>query len=153
MLKGNDMGYRSDVGYKIKFDKDLDWLESVPDDKKNVTSKDLFNLFVTEAKSKEETKLCFEDEDGTFSIDGEHLSITFFAESVKWYESFEDVQCHEKLLELSDEWIEHQDKEDKFYSPLRWGFVRIGEERDDVDERSGNEGYELVYLTRGISFD
>ena len=100
------MGYRSDVGYKIKFDKDLEWLESIPDDKKNVTSKDLFNLFVTEAKSRLETKLCFEDEDGTFTIDDEHLSITFFAESVKWYESFEDVQCHEKLLELADEWIE-----------------------------------------------
>ena len=147
------MGYRSDVGYKIKFDKDLEWLESVADDKKNVTSKDLFNLFVTEAKSKEETKLCFDDDDGAFEIDDENLSITFFAESVKWYESFEDVQCHEKLLELADEWLEQHDKEDKFYSPLRWGFVRIGEERDDVEERCGNEGYELVYLTRGISFD
>jgi hypothetical protein len=147
------MGYRSDVGYKIKFDKDLEWLESVADDKKNVTSKDLFNLFVTEAKSKEETKLCFDDDDGAFEIDDENLSITFFAESVKWYDSFEDVQCHEKLLELADEWLEQHDIEDKFYSPLRWGFVRIGEEHDDVEERHGNEGYELVYITRGISFD
>ena len=147
------MGYRSDVGYKIKFDKDLEWLESIADDKKNVTSKDLFNLFVTEAKSRLETKLCFEDEDGTFTIDDEHLSITFFAESVKWYESFEDVQCHEKLLELADDWIAQHEDDDKFYSPLRWGFVRIGEERDYVDERHGNEGYELVYLTRGIAFD
>ena len=147
------MGYRSDVGYKIKFDKDLEWLESVADDKKNVTSKDLFNLFVTEAKSKEETKLCFDDDDGAFEIDDENLSITFFAESVKWYESFEDVQCHEKLLELADEWLEQHNIEDKFYSPLRWGFVRVGEEADDIEERHGNEGYELVYLTRGISFD
>jgi hypothetical protein len=147
------MGYRSDVGYKIKFDKNLEWLESVADDKKNVTSKDLFNLFVTEAKSRLETKLCFEDEDDTFTIDDEHLSITFFAESVKWYESFEDVQCHEKLLELADDWITQHEDDDKFYSPLRWGFVRIGEERDDVDERCNNEGYDLVYLTRGISFD
>jgi hypothetical protein len=147
------MGYRSDVGYKIKFDKDLEWLESVADDKKNVTSKDLFNLFVTEAKSKEETKLCFDDDDGAFEIDDENLSITFFAESVKWYESFEDVQCHENLLELADEWLEQHDIENKFYSPLRWGFVRVGEEADDIEERHGNEGYELVYLTRGISFD
>ena len=147
------MGYRSDVGYKIKFDKDLEWLESVADDKKNVTSKDLFNLFVTEAKSKEETKLCFDDDDSAFEINDENLSITFFAESVKWYESFEDVQCHEKLLELADDWITQHEDDDKFYSPLRWGFVRIGEERDDVDERCNNEGYDLVYLTRGISFD
>ena len=148
------MGYRSDVGYKIKFDKDLEWLESVADDKKNVTSKDLFNLFVTEAKSKEETKLCFDDDDGAFEIDEKNLFIKFYAESVKWYDDYSDVQCHEALLELADDWITQQVEDKRLEgSCIRWGFVRIGEENDDIDERHNNDGYELVYLTRGISFD
>ena len=40
------MGYRSDVAYKIQFE-----------------DKDQWNVFLIEAKSKPETRACFEDED------------------------------------------------------------------------------------------
>ena len=147
------MGYRSDVGYKIRFDKELDWLPSIPvEARKVITSKDLFNTFLAEAKSREDTKLCFEEDDGEFKIDMDYLSITFYANSVKWYEDYPDVQCHEALLDLANEWIEQHEKDERFYSPVRWGFVRLGEENDDVEERHGNQGYDLVYTSRSIEF-
>jgi hypothetical protein len=148
------MGYRSDVGYKIKFDNWIEWKPDIPvEARQSLIPKDLFNTFLAEAKVKEETKRCFDDDDGVFKIDVENLAITFFAESVKWYESYSDVQCHEALLDLANEWIaQHQDDDRLIYSPVRWGFVRIGEESDDIEEKNNNDGYDLVYLTRGISF-
>jgi hypothetical protein len=77
------MGYRSDVGYKIKFDKDVPWAKDIPVSDALPTSKDLFNLFVAEAKAKDETKLCFDDDDGAFEIDDENLSITFLLNGSK----------------------------------------------------------------------
>ena len=146
------MGYYSEVGYKIKFDEVVPYSNDTPDSEKQKTSRDLFNLFLAEAKAKDETKLCFEDDD--FEIDEQNLFIKFYASSVKWYDDYKDVQCHEALLELADEWIQQQVEDKKLEgSCIRWGFVRIGEEHDDVDERHNNDGYELVYLTRGISFD
>jgi hypothetical protein len=72
---------------------------------------------------------------------------------VKWYDDYSDVQCHEALLELADDWITQQVEDKRLEgSCIRWGFVRIGEENDDIDERHNNDGYELVYLTRGIDF-
>jgi hypothetical protein len=137
------MGYRSDVGYKIKFDKDVPWAKDIP-----------VSDALAEAKAKDETKLCFDDDDGAFEIDEKNLFIKFYAESVKWYDDYSDVQCHEALLELADDWITQQVEDKRLEgSCIRWGFVRIGEENDDIDERHNNDGYELVYLTRGISFD
>ena len=148
------MGYRSDVGYKIKFDRDLDWHSSIPVEARDViTSKDMFNTFIAEAKLRDDTKMCFTDEDGEFNVDTERLTITFYAGSVKWYENFEDVKCHEALLELCDEWIEQHQEDKRFTgSPIRWSFVRIGEESDDIDERSNNDGWDLVYISRSIEF-
>jgi len=148
------MGYRSDVGYKIKFDNWIEWKPDIPvEARQSLTPKDLFNTFLAEAKVKEETKLCFDDDDGAFEIDMDNLAITFFAESVKWYESYSDVQCHEALLDLANEWIAQHEEDNRLRnSPIRWGFVRVGEEADDIEEKNNNDGYELVYLTRGISF-
>ena len=146
------MGYYSEVGYKIKFDEVVPYSNDTPDSEKQSTSRDLFNIFVAEAKTKDETKLCFEDDD--FEIDEKNLFIKFYAEAVKWYDDYADVQCHEALLELADDWITQQAEDKRLEgSCIRWGFVRIGEENDDIDERHNNDGYELVYLTRGISFD
>ena len=148
------MGYRSDVGYKIKFDKELDWHASIPVEARQVmTSKDLFNTFLAEAKLRDDTKLCFNDDDGVLDIDENNLSIRFYASSVKWYESYPDVQCHEALLSLANEWIEQHDNDERFTSsPIRWAFCRLGEESDDVEERHGNDGYDLVYTYRSIEF-
>jgi hypothetical protein len=147
------MGYRSDVGYKIRFDNDLDWHMSIPVEARVITTQDMFNTFIAEAKSREDTKLCFEDEDGNFKIDETYRAITFYAGSVKWYENFDDVKCHEALLDLCNEWIEQHENDSRFNgSPIRWSFVRIGEESDDVEEKSNNDGWDLCYTSRSIEF-
>lgn len=148
------MGYRSDVGYKIKFDKELEWRGNIPVEARDViTSKDMFNTFIAEAKLREDTKLCFNEEDVDFKIDYENLSITFYASSVKWYDDYPDVKCHEALISLCDEWIDTHDKDERMIgSPIRWAYVRIGEENGDIDERSNNDGWDLCYTTRSIEF-
>ena len=148
------MGYRSEVGYMIRFDGDVSWNNDTPEEERNVTSEQLFKLFVTEAKSRLETKLCFEAGNQNFEVNHDKLHIKFYSDWSKWYETYEDVQCHEKLLDLASEWIKMQEDDTNMGgSCIRWGFVRIGEESGDVDERHDNEGYDLVYLTRGIAFD
>ena len=83
------MGYRSDVAYLILF---------LPTE----NGKALFYTFLAEAKAKQETQLCFEDND--LEVDEEKLRISMQAESVKWYEDYEDVECHNALLALADEY-------------------------------------------------
>lgn len=147
------MGYRSEVGYKIQFDKEICWNKDTPDSRKIKTPQELFNLFVLEAKTREDTKKCFEEDEG-FEVNTDKMYIKYYGGFVKWYEDFPDVKCHEKLLELADEWIElHQEDKNMDNSCIRWGFVRIGEDSDDVEERNNNDGYDLVYVTRGLSFD
>ena len=146
------MGYRSSVAYTIRF----------RDDK-------LFNMFLAEAKVKDETKLCFSDEE----MESEHLKIipelrhiNFFADDVKWYEEYPDVLCHENLIDLAKEYIaQHTEKEEKdsddgrstyikVYEPCGWVFVRIGEEPTDIVERSGGDyDWSWISLCRSIEVD
>jgi hypothetical protein len=91
------MGYRSTVAYTIRFiprhSPDTDDIE---EERK---AKSSFYLFLAEAKANVDTSLCFSDkESDVFKVDEENLQIRFFAEGVKWYESYPDVQCHEALI-------------------------------------------------------
>jgi hypothetical protein len=146
------MGYRSTVAYTIRFRDDR-----------------LFNLFLAEAKVQGETKLCFSDEE----MESEHLKIipelrhiNFFADDVKWYSEYPDVQCHENLLNLAKEYIaQHSVTEthdncdgrgtyDKTYEPCGWVFIRIGEEATDiVEECGGDYDWSWINLCRSIEVD
>jgi hypothetical protein len=133
------MGYRSDVAYKIKFEDEGQW-----------------NLFLLEAKSKPETRLCFEDESLTVVHDKQELR--FLAQSVKWYGGYEDVDCHIKLLELCDEYLERQEKlfADSQITSLTpptvsYLFRRIGEQEDDIEDASGGDpDWDWIELIRYI---
>lgn len=109
------MGYRSDVAYIIKF--------------KNKEDRDAFvDLMMAKddphiAEAVKETM--HDDEEGT---------VRFSVESVKWYDSYPDVASHMQLLDIADE-IEGAD----------FRFVRIGEESDDVEIRSGGDGDHCLY--------
>ena len=137
------MGYRSDVAYKIKFSDEGQW-----------------NLFMLEAKSKPETRLCFEDENLTVVHDQQE--IRFFANDVKWYESYEDVICHHNLLDLCDEYNERQEK--AFVHTKEVGsitppwasylFRRVGESDDDIDDKYGGDpDWDWIELIRYIRVD
>ena len=77
----------------------------------------------------------FDDEDGVVAI---------FWGCVKWYSEYEDVAVVEDLI-------------DKLYDADKpFTFIRIGEERDDIEERSnwGENGIcEKIHLIRDIEID
>lgn len=119
------MGYRSDVAYKIKFTDEGQW-----------------NVFLLEAKSKPETRLCFEDE--SLVVVHDKQEIRFHIEGVKWYPDYGDVKCHHSLFELCDEYNERGDK-----YVCEWLFRRVGEDEDDIESQSGGEpDWDCIELVR-----
>jgi len=140
------MGYRSTVAYTIRFiprhSPDTDDIE---EERK---AKATFYTFLAEAKSKETTALCFsEQEDEVFKVLEDKLEIRFFAEEVKWYESYPDVQCHECLMGLAREWADENDC-------IGGAFARVGEDtNDNVEEVWGNGEYGWVGVNRSVYVD
>ena len=129
------MGYRSTVAYTIRFDGD--------DDTKNKQS---FYTFLAEAKANEEASRCFTDTE-CFEIDEEKLQIRFFADDVKWYESYSDVQCHESLISLSKAWVDDNDC-------IGGAFARVGEDTNDIIEEVWGQGeYQWVGVNRSVYTD
>jgi hypothetical protein len=130
------MGYRSDVGYKIKFH-----------------DKETMAVFLAEAKAKEEYKEALEDlknkttgREG-LEIDEDRLHIVYYTTSTKWYDEYSEVQSHEALIDLAREY--HEAGESK----VEYAFARIGEESGDVENYASDDGYELVWVSRQIIFD
>ncbi len=68
----------------------------------------------------------------------ERLDRLFF-EHVKWYESFNDVDMFNRLMEFLDAYGLND-----FY-----GFIRIGEETDDIEQRGVPYEYDM-YINRSI---
>jgi len=133
------MGYRSDVAYTIRFVSD--------DDTKNRQS---FYTFLAEAKSKAALAGCFNDHWCAVEVDEVRLRINFTADNVKWYEDYADVQCHEALLALADEWV----NDELNNSDIAYKFVRVGEEVEDVETKTGGTAeWDWVHLCRSIERD
>jgi len=149
------MGYQSEVGYAIQFDRNIQWTDTATDEDKKLTGEDIFNTFIAEAKLREETKLCFDEEESPLEINQEDLLLKFYVDSCKWYDDYEDVQCHEALLKLADEYIDSQENNQAMkHLTISYGFVRIGEETEDIDSRyGGDDGYSLLYPVRSIQFE
>ena len=128
------MGYRSEVAYKIAFDKKED-----------------FWGFIAEAKLDPETSLCFNKEEHDwwdFEVDEEHYQIRLLAQAVKWYSDYPEVMCHEKL------WEKAEARCDEEQIDVQGAWCRIGEESDDNDEKFfGDDPYEFVSISRQIVVD
>lgn len=141
------MGYRSTVAYTIRFiPQSYDKPEEPTD---LVKAKATFYTFLAEAKANEETAGAFADED--LKIDEDNLAIYFFADCVKWYESYPDVMCHEALISLSREWADDGDCSNPF---IGGAFARIGEELDDNTEDCWGQGdYDWIGIHRSMSCD
>jgi len=125
------MGYRSEVAYKIKFEK-----------------KDDFWGFIAEAKLDPETALCFhEDEEDYFKVLEDEYEIRFYCDSVKWYESYPEVMAHQAL------WDKASERDDEGIE-VSGAFCRIGEETEDmVEEYFGEDPYEMVRISRSLEID
>lgn len=132
------MGYRSDVMYRILFAKEED-----------------MRLFLSEAKSSEDTKLVFEQEEAgndrevLREIEGQN-ELRFECISWKWYPEFDVVQAHDAIIELAREYNERQDEEGNYIGGVSYAFARIGEEMDDNDIFGSDDYWDLLQITRSI---
>ena len=141
------MGYRSVVAYTIRF---------VPVEQEGIDfamaeerAKGAFFTFLTEAKSKDTVAGAFLDK--SLTVDENKLAIYFFADWVKWDESYPDVQCHEALMGLSHEWADDDDCSCPY---IGGAFARIGDDSDDVVEEAWGEGdYDWCGVRRSIVCD
>lgn len=121
------MGYRSDVAYVIRFDKEETLRE--------------FAALVSLKGEHERSALneCIVQFD-------DFPELCFEATDVKWYDSYEDVQAHQALLDFAS---------NEFGDRCAYRFIRIGEDDDDVVRIAmGNqelEPYEEFYISRTIN--
>ena len=141
------MGYRSTVAYTIRF-----IAPRVDEPDKGLTEehcKATFYTFLAEAKANQDTAGAFLDED--IKIDEGNLAIYFYAGHTKWYESYEEVKCHEALLDLSKEWADDGDCSNPYISGA---FARIGEEMEDNTEEVWGQGdYDWIAIHRTMECD
>ena len=141
------MGYRSTVAYSIRF---IPPREDEPE--KGLTAtycKGTFFNFLAEAKSKGETAGAFLDE--CLKVDEENLAIYFYATDVKWYPDYDDVKCHEALMDLSREWADDDDCSNPY---IGGAVARIGESMDDnVEECWGQGDYDWININRYMYCD
>jgi hypothetical protein len=138
------MGYRSTVAYTIRF--------VAPNDNEDTLEKckGTFFTFLAEAKANEATAGAF-SEDDALEVDEQKMEFRFFADSVKWYESYPDVMCHEALMNLSKEWADDGDCSNPY---IGGAFARIGEEMEDVIEECWGEGdYDWISVSRSMHCD
>ena len=141
------MGYRSEVAYSIRFIPRLSEIQTTEDEIEK--AKASFYTFIAEAKSKEDTAGAFADEH--IKINEDDLAIYFYADHVKWYETYEDVKCHEALLDLSREWADDGDCSNPY---IGGAFTRIGEELEDMVEECWGEGqYDWIRIDRSMECD
>lgn len=124
------MGYRSNVGYTIRF-----------------TDVGTMTLFLEEAKSKG-LHVALDECDIVQNKQLDKYQINFYNEGVKWYESYDEVKAHTDLLELVQDWCatarERHIREtgepmphDAY--PLGFIFVRVGEDTSDIEEDCGGD--------------
>lgn len=72
--------------------------------------------------------------------------IKFTMNGMKWYPSYPDVQGFEQAIEKFEKLSDGGDK-------WLWEFVRLGEEVEDVEEKSCAEAESLLYVNRSIECD
>ena len=112
-------------------------------------------LFIAEAKSREDTRLAFEqEEDG---VDDENLrqiegalELRFECRHWKWYSEFEAVKAHEEIINLARGYSEREDAEGKVVGDVGYAFARIGEDMDDMDIFGSDDYYDLLDIERSI---
>ena len=122
------MGYRSQVAYVIAFDEDSQAMGK-------------FINYVMGSEDEHMINALIECE-----VDFENNRINFYADDVKWYESYEDVKGHTRLKELC------ADEETPFYPHASAKFIRVGEESGDIEENDYGDDppYDGFYTVTSI---
>ncbi len=132
------MGYRSDVAYTIRFVDDHD-----------ANNEQSFYTFLMEAKANPRCAIALAEVD----IDYKRKRFSFTADSVKWYESYPDVDSHNALFEQAKEWVQ-QYLEGKLHCTIGAIFTRVGEDSNDIEESAwGDYDWDWISVSRQIITD
>jgi hypothetical protein len=115
------MGYRSDVAYVIKFN-DIETRDN----------------FVTLMLAKNEPPITQAINECEYGYKDDPI-ITFEQQSVKWYDSFEDVQAHQQLMKDAVEIYQHKGG--------RYRFISVGEDGAEEFDEDDNENDLYDYIT------
>jgi hypothetical protein len=116
------MGYRSEVAYVIKFN-DIETRDS----------------FVTLMLAKNDEHVTRAVEECEYGYEDDPV-ITFEAQDVKWYESYDDVKAHHSLMREAVE-IYGEEKGGRFR------FIAVGEDGQEQFDEDDNEGDLYEYIT------
>ena len=147
------MGYRSEVAYGIKVD-DIIWADNATEEEKNLSADGLFLIMLTEMQSDEVAGKCFDSTheiNDYLTINKEARTILFYSDSLKWYDSYKDVECHERLYEMMEEYANLYDSRQNMNNPVSCSFTRIGEEIEDIEEKgSGYDPWSIMTVSRSI---
>ena len=149
------MGYRSDVAYGVRVD-EINLGENATEQEKSLSADGIFLLMLTEMQGDPIAGKCFDDTydiNVHLTVNKENRTISFYEDGLKWYDSYKDVQAHERLYEMMEDYAEEYGSE-TMNNPVSCAFIRIGEEVDDVEERgSGYDPWSIMYITRGIEMN
>ena len=149
------MGYRSDVAYGVRVD-EVNLGENATEQEKSLSADGIFLLMLTEMQGDPIAGKCFDDTydlNVHLTVNKENRTISFYQDGLKWYDSYKDVQAHERLYEMMEDYAEEYGSE-TMNNPVSCAFIRIGEEVDDVEERgSGYDPWSIMYITRGIEMN
>ena len=108
---------------------------------------------LTEMQSDPIAGKCFDDTydiNVHLTVNKEQRSIVFAESGLKWYDNYKDVQAHERLYELMEEYAEQYGSE-TMENPVSCSFTRIGEESDDIEQRgSGFDPWSIMSVYSGI---
>lgn len=170
------MGYRSDVAYLILFPDEAQYhtflttartLSNQPIVNDEITHVNGQNRWGDMARALDETVHGVSMyKDNYLSINREYYAfpaIAFKAESVKWYENYEDVHGHESLLALAKIGAEQMEKPypvgtstTSNMTPCTYNFLRVGEDDDDAERREEGTHVALsthpMYMSRRIVY-
>ena len=78
----------------------------------------------------------------------ENKPIMFEVENIKWYDSFADVKFINDLLAKFRNAFQTEATEDLY----NYEFIRIGEDTTDIEEDCGNHGFNLIGVSRSITY-
>jgi hypothetical protein len=147
------MGYRSEVAYGIKVD-DIIWADNATEEEKNLSADGIFLLMLTEMQSDEVAGKCFDSTheiNDYLTINKEARTIVFYSDSLKWYDSYKDVECHERLYEMMEDYANLYNSRQSMENPISCSFTRIGEEIEDIEEKgSGYDPWSIMTVSRSI---
>lgn len=140
------MGYRSQVAWGVRITKnhesDSHLMQQLSANEINLD--DLWNMFVTEARIKAPKAM------SQITLNMKQRYMVFQHEDLKWYSDFEDVQHHDIIMNMAEEYNSRYEKDFNLPELFDMAFVRIGEDPEDVEEKHVGEGYDMFYTVSVI---